>query len=59
MKTKQIRIAMAAVVVAAAGYGIYLNQGRGHVISALALVKAEALADNEAIRVQPCFVIDN
>lgn len=44
MKLDFLKVAVAAVVVAAVGYGVYLNQNKDKVMSDLLLANAEALA---------------
>lgn len=48
MKKKTLKMAVAAMVVAAAGYGLFLNQSKDNGMSELALANVEALANNEA-----------
>ncbi len=43
---KNFRIAMVAMVMAVAGYGVYLSQNRVNDLSELELANVEALADN-------------
>lgn len=47
MKKKTFRMAVTAVVVAAAGYGVYLNQAKANTISEIELANVEALAFTE------------
>lgn len=44
MRRNQFRIAVAAVIVAAAGYGVYQNHVKDEMMSDLVLANAEALA---------------
>lgn len=44
MKLDFLKVAVAAVVVVAVGYGVYLNQSKDKVMSDLLLANAEALA---------------
>ena len=47
MKKKTLKMAVAAMVVAAVGYGLYLTQNKTNVMSDLELANVEALAAGE------------
>jgi len=54
MKKKTLKMAVAAMVVAAAGYGLFLNQSKDGGMSELALANVEALATDEVPVKLPC-----
>lgn len=55
MKKKTLKIAVAAMVVAAAGYGLFLNQSKDNGMSELALANVEALATGESGYSVACY----
>ena len=55
MKKKTLKIAVATMVVAAAGYGLFLNQSKDNGMSELALANVEALATGESGHSVTCY----
>ena len=55
MKKKTLKIAVATMVVVAAGYGLFLNQSKDNGMSELALANVEALATGESGYSVACY----